>query len=315
MQNDVTTSWRPRTPDHEGDLNTEVTENSFYGASVLESFQHSKQTMHTRHQIVGHLRHLGVTAGDVVMVHASLRAIGEVAGGPDEVHLAIRDAITPSGTMLMYASCPRYYDEIGRGNLTPDEEREIFDTLPAFDAHTARSARDNGALVELFRTWPGSRVNDHVARFVAWGQHADHLFSIQPWDFAFGHDSPLERFTQLDGKILLLGSDHDQVTYLHHAEHIADFPDKRITRFKVPVLVDGDRVWRDMAEVDTSKGAHASWPDRFFAMIFDEYLARTGNSGGRVGNAQSYLVSARGLLDHAIPVMERIAHGNRDETP
>ena len=40
------------------------------------------------------------------MVHASLRAIGEVAGGPDEVHLAIKDAVGPDGTMLMYAGCP-----------------------------------------------------------------------------------------------------------------------------------------------------------------------------------------------------------------
>lgn len=271
--------------------------------------------MHNRVELGEQLRRLGVVVGDVVMVHASLRAIGDVAGGPDQVHLAIKDAITPAGTMLMYASCPRYYDEIGRGNLTPDEEREIFDTLPAFDAHTARSARDNGALVELFRTWPGSRVNDHVARFVAWGQHTDHLFLKQPWDFAFGHDSSLERFTHLDGKILLLGSDHDAVTYLHYAEHIADFPDKRIARFKVPVLVDGERVWRDMAEVDTSMGAHVSWPDSFFAMIVDEYLASTCNSGGLVGNAQSYLISARGLLDDSIAAMERTARDHRAEAP
>jgi aminoglycoside 3-N-acetyltransferase len=125
--------------------------------------------MKTRSSLVPDLRQLGVTAGDVVMVHASLRAIGEVAGGPDEVHLAIKDAITADGTLVMYASCPRYFDEVGRGNLTPEKESEILDKLPVFDSVSARSARDNGALVEFFRTWPGSRVNNHVARFVAWG--------------------------------------------------------------------------------------------------------------------------------------------------
>jgi aminoglycoside 3-N-acetyltransferase len=265
--------------------------------------------MHTRAGLVQDLQALGLTKGDVVMVHASLRAIGEVAGGPDEVHLAIKDAITPEGTLLMYASCPRHYDEIGRGNLTPSEAREVLENLPPFDALTARSARDNGALVELFRTWPGSRVNDHVARFVAWGRHAEHLFSEQPWDFAFGRDSALERFTELDGKILLLGSDHDNVTYLHYPEHIADFGNKRIARFKVPVLVDGQRVWRDMAEVDTEKKAHDNWPENFFAKIVGGYSSETGNRGGLVGRAQSHLLPARGLLRFALAEMERVARG------
>jgi aminoglycoside 3-N-acetyltransferase len=246
-------------------------------------------------------------AGDVVMVHASLRAIGQVAGGPDEVHLAIKDVITAEGTLVMYASCPRYFDEIGRGNLTPDEEVEILDKLPVFDATSARSARDNGALVELFRTWPGSRVNDHVARFVVWGMHTDYLFSEQPWDFAFGKGSVLERFTTLGGKILLLGSDHDNVTYLHYAEHIADFPDKRIVRFKVPVLEDGHRVWRDMAEIDTGDKAHENWPESFFARIVDEHLEKTRNRGGLVGNAHSFLIPARELLAHALSTMTATA--------
>lgn len=241
------------------------------------------------------------------MAHASVRAIGEVAGGPDEIHLAIKDAITLEGTLVMYASCPRYYDEVGRGNLTPDEESHVLESLPAWDATSARSARDNGVLVEFFRTWPGSVVNDHVARFVAWGKHAGFLFSEQPWDFAFGKGSALERFTALDGRILLLGSDHDNVTYLHYAEHIADFPDKRIARFKVPVLVDGKREWREMLEVDTGDKAHGNWPDRFFARIVDDYLDESGNRGGKVGGAQSYLIPARALLDDAIQEMERVA--------
>jgi aminoglycoside 3-N-acetyltransferase len=253
------------------------------------------------------------------MAHASVRAVGPVAGGPDEIHLAIKDAITPAGTLLMYASCPRYYDEVGRGNLTPDEEAELLEKLPPFDAELARSAQDNGALVELFRTWPGSRVNNHVARFVAWGKHAEFLFSEQPWDFAFGHGSALERFTELDGKILLLGSDHDNTTYLHYAEHIGDFPNKRMARFKVPVLVDGVRVWRDMAEVDTSSaGAHASWPEHFFAQIVDGYLAESANSGGKVGDATSHLILSRGLLAYAIREMERTANqrpATRDQRP
>lgn len=263
--------------------------------------------MHTRQQLTADLRSLGIVPGDVLMVHASIRAVGEVAGGPDEIHLAIKDAVTDTGTVFMYASCPRYYDEVGRGNLTPDEEAEILEKLPPFDPERARSSRDNGALVELFRTYGGVQVNPHVARFAVWGSATKFLLSEQPWDDAFGHGSILERFVALEGKILLLGSDHDNVTFLHYAEHIVDIPDKRVARFKVPVLEDGQRVWRDMREFDTSSGVHANWPDRFFAWIVDQYLASAGNAGGIVGSARTYLIPAHELLEFALPVMRRVA--------
>jgi aminoglycoside 3-N-acetyltransferase len=264
--------------------------------------------MHSRQELADGFRALGVAPGDTVMMHASVRAVGEIAGGPDQIHLALKDALTAEGTLLMYASCPAYVDEAGRGHLTPDQEREVLEKLPAFDPFTARSARDNGALVELLRTYPGSRVNPHVARFVVWGKQAAYLISKQPWNYAFGRDSALERFVGIGGKILLLGCDHDAVTFLHYAEHIVDIPDKRIARYRVPVDENGSRVWRDMEEFDTSgQGAHPNWPDRFFARIVDTCLAQANNAGGDVGNARSFLLDARGLLEFALPIMQAVA--------
>jgi aminoglycoside 3-N-acetyltransferase len=264
--------------------------------------------MYARHELAHGCRALGIAAGDTVMVHASVRAVGEIAGGPDQIHLALKDAVTPEGTLIMYASCPAYYDEVGRGGLDADRERELLEKLPAFDPFTARSQRENGALVEFLRTYPGSTVNAHVARFVVWGKRARYLISSQPWDYAFGHGSALERFVEIDGKILLLGCDHDTVTFLHYAEHIVDVPGKRVARYMVPVEEHGRRVWRDMEEFDTSdEGAHPNWPDRFFARLVDAYLAHTNNTGGRVGDAQCFLLAARGLLEFALPVMKAIA--------
>ena len=266
--------------------------------------------MYSRQQLAADIRALGVVPGDVVMVHASVRAVGDIAGGPDEIHLALKDALTPDGTLMMYAGCPRYYDEVGRGNLSREEEAEVLEKLPAFDPATARADRSNGTLVEFLRSYPGSRVNHHVARFVVWGKHAEFLISRQPWDYAFGHDSALERFVELNGKILLLGADHDTVTFLHYAEHIVDIPGKRVARFKVPVRENGVRVWRDMAEFNMAgDGVHANSPDRFFAELTDGYLTQTSSHGGAVGDAECYLISARGLLDFALPIMINVAGG------
>jgi aminoglycoside 3-N-acetyltransferase len=272
--------------------------------------------MHSREQLAADFRALGITPADTLMVHASVRAVGETAGGPDTIHLALKDVLTPEGTLLMYAGCPQYVDEVGRGNLSAAQEAEVLEKLPVFDATTARSARDHGVLVEFLRTFPGSLVNPHPARFVAWGKQARYLFSSQPWNYAFGRDSALDRFVALDGKILLLGSDHDAVTFLHYVEHIADVPDKRVARFRVPVAENGVRVWREMEEFDTSGGGvHANWPDRFFATIVDGYLRASANDGGAVGDARATVFRARGLLDFALPIMERVASDSTSTRP
>jgi aminoglycoside 3-N-acetyltransferase len=272
--------------------------------------------MYSKEQLANDFHKLGVMGGDTVMLHASVRAVGEIAGGPDQIHLALKSVLTADGTLMMYASCPRFYDEVGRGNLTMERERELRQTLPAFDPLTARSDRENGTLVEFLRTYPESRVNWHVARFVFWGKETEYLMSSQPWDFAFGLGSPLDRFLALDGKIVLLGSDHDAVTFLHYVEHVAEIPGKRVARYYVPVMEDGRRVWRAIEEFDTSgDGVHPHWPDRFFAKIVDSFLIKTGNSGGLVGNAATYIFSARELFEFALPLMKAVASDARAAEP
>ena len=264
--------------------------------------------MHSKKELEDDFCKLGIRRGDTILLHASVRAVGDIAGGPDQIYLALKSVLTSEGTLMMYASCPRYYDEVGRGNLTDDQERELRKKLPAFDALTARSARDNGTLVEFLRTYPGSRVNSHVARFVFWGKEAQHLISSQPWNYAFGLNSPLDGFLTLDGKILLLGSDHDAVTFLHYVEHVAEIPGKRIARYQVPLMEEGRKVWRAMEEFDTSgDGVHPHWPHRFFAKIVDKFLTDTRNNGALVGDAPTHMISARELFKFAVPIMTAVA--------
>lgn len=237
------------------------------------------------------------------MLHASVRAVGPIAGGADEIHLALKDAVGDTGSLFMYASCPAYFDEVGRGDHSPQVEAELREKLPAFDPRTARCARDNGTLVEFLRTWPDTSANPHVVRFICRGPHAEALFAPQAWTYAYGRDTPLARFAALGGRILLLGSDHDQVTFLHHAEHLVDVPGKRVVRYEVPWLVDGERVWRPCEEFDTSEPAHPAWPETLFRDITDAYLRRSGNAGGRIGDADSHVFEAQPFLAFALEVM------------
>lgn len=103
--------------------------------------------MHSREEPADGFRLLGLEPGDVVMVHASVRSVGEIAGGPDQIHLAIKDAITDTGTLVMYASCPEYYDEVGRG-VHPGPRRKA--TPARVDSYLQFSlSRVTGELIAL----------------------------------------------------------------------------------------------------------------------------------------------------------------------
>jgi aminoglycoside 3-N-acetyltransferase len=265
----------------------------------------SRRRLWSREELAADFHRLGVAAGDTVMLHASVRAIGECAGGPDDIHVALRQAVGPTGTIVMYTSAPWAYGLIGRGLLAREAEDELLRKLPPYDPLTTRSARQNGILVEMFRTWPGVDVSRGFARFAASGPLASAILAGQPWDCPFGKDSPLEHFLARDGKVVIAGADHAHVTLLHYLEHVADFPGKTLVRTTVPVEIDGQRTSREWERL--ADPAHPNWPERFFARIVDGFLAGTGNTGARVGEAQSYVFAARDLLAYAEPVMKAMA--------
>ena len=57
--------------------------------------------MYSIEELANGFRNLGVVPGDTFMLHASVRAVGEIAGGPDQIHLTV---LTAEGTLMMYAS-------------------------------------------------------------------------------------------------------------------------------------------------------------------------------------------------------------------
>jgi aminoglycoside 3-N-acetyltransferase len=138
----------------------------------------------TRSSLAADLRALGVRPGMVLMVHASLRAVGPVTGGANVVVQAILDTLAPGGTLLAYVDFERFYE---------DDDDEI----PAFDVRTARAARDHGVLHEVLRTWPGALRSAHPdAGVVAVGERAEWLVGEHPFLYGYGEGSPFDRALQ-----------------------------------------------------------------------------------------------------------------------
>jgi aminoglycoside N3'-acetyltransferase len=252
--------------------------------------------------LVRDLRAVGIATGDVVMVHASLRAIGPVDGGAAGVVAALDDAVGPEGTLLMTLGAR---DDHGWVNERPEDERAalLAGTEP-FDALVAPADPDIGVLAEVFRTLPGTLVSDHPeGRFGARGRDAATLTDGVPWDDYYGPGSPLERFVGLGGKVLRLGADPDTVTLLHWAEYLAPVPSKRRVRRHRLVATPAGPQLRTVECLDDSNGIVDHPGEDYFATILKAYVASGRATVGTVGAARSELLDGRDVVDFAIAWM------------
>ncbi len=247
---------------------------------------------------------LGVEPGGVVMVHASLRAVGPVDGGAVGVIAALDQAVGPEGTVLMTLGAEDRWDWV---NDRPEADRRalLADAEP-FDAAVTPADPDVGVLAEVFRTTPGTVVSDHPeGRFGARGRRAGELTADVPWDDYYGPGSPLERLVRAGGKVLRLGADPDTVTLTHYAESVVDLPDKRrVRRCRRITGPDGPTiVW---VETFDDSDRIVDWADgNYFPQILIDFVATGHARQGLVGGAPSELVPAAGFVDFAVDWMAR----------
>lgn len=256
----------------------------------------------TRDRLARDLSAIGLVDGDAVLVHAALRQVGRLVGGPDDILEALRDVIGPAGTVLGY--CDWQLDDEVRDDLS------LRAHIPPFDPSRSRSTRDNGFWPELLRTTPGAlRSGSPGASMAALGGEAEWFTADHALDYGYGPQSPLGKLVEARGKVLMLGAPLDTMTLLHHAEHLADFPDKRILRYEAPILVDGKTVWRWFEEFDTSDPPDGL-PDDYFADIVEAFLATGRGKRGKIGEASSVLVPAAEMVAFGVDWLERWGKGH-----
>lgn len=259
--------------------------------------------LHTRRTLGADLSEIGIAPSDAVFVHAGLRSVGPVVGGADMVIAALRDAVGPAGTILGYSDWQGMDDVLRDPAVFNDPA--LRDDIPPFDPKTSRATRDNGAFPELLRTTPGAlRSANPGASCVAIGGRAEWFVADHALDYGYGPDSPFGELVAAEGKVLMLGAPLDTMTLLHHAEHLADIPGKRMRRYEAPILVDGRTVWRQFEEFDTSDPVVPTLPDDYFALVVEAFLDTGRGQRGTVGDAPSVLVPAAEIVPFAVDWLE-----------
>ncbi len=175
----------------------------------------------TSAEICDDLRALGIDAGDVLIVHASLKSLGPLADGPETVVQGLLRALGQEGTLLMPA---------------------LSHLQEPFDFHdNLRTPGNVGALPEYFRKRRGTVRSLHPTHSVCGvGSRVDALFADHIHDDTpCGLNSPFNRITEIGGKILMLGCGLKPNTTMHALEEHVE-PPYLFGETVVYTIIDGD---------------------------------------------------------------------------
>lgn len=262
-----------------------------------------------RRELRSHLEALGVEPGDVIMLHAALRRVGPMVDGPDALIAALLDTVGPAGTLLVYTNWETGYETlVGDDGLVPPE---LQNDIAPFDARSSRASRSHGAIAEFFRTWPGTvRSENPGASVAALGALAEWIVADHPLDYGYAEGSPFAKLVEAEGKVLMAGAPWDAMSLLHHAEHIARIPGKRVVRTHTPLLIGRKTRWRVIEEFDTCDPVVDGLEADYFRQVVEEYVGSGARARqGRVGFAPSLLVPAREIVAFAVSWLEgRFGH-------
>jgi aminoglycoside 3-N-acetyltransferase len=256
----------------------------------------------TKKRLVEDFRKAGISPGDTLIVHSSMRTIGWIVGGAVTVIEALMEAVSDQGTLVM----PTQSTDNGepsrwRAPPVPEEWWKIIrDELPPYNPVTTPT-RKMGIIAETFRKYPNVYRSAHPqASFGAWGKTAKYVVETHPADDAFGEKSPLAKLYEQDAKILLIGIGLEANTSLHYAEAKANLPDMPVESKGAAVLEDGKRAWKTWEEPE--------YDDDDFHKIAGDFEEQEGLSPVYIGQAESHIFEMRELIDYAVCWLRKNRH-------
>jgi aminoglycoside 3-N-acetyltransferase len=204
----------------------------------------------TKDGLISDLRDLGLSTGDGVFVHASMRSVGPVIGGARSVIEALQDVVGQDGLLGMPgfsadAYFPPEYD--ATTTLPREAVAAIEHAVPGYDPQRSPT-HGMGVIAETFRTWPGTRRSAHPAVSICLnGNEAGVLTAEHSLAWGTGPDTPLGHLRQRDSmKLLLVGVGWNRCSSLHTAETLATHKRTKIRRFKTGA---GDAPWKETPDV------------------------------------------------------------------
>lgn len=232
--------------------------------------------MYSKENLKEQLGQMGIKPTDTVLIHTSMRAIGQVEGGPDGVLDAFCEYLT-DGLLLV----PTHTWD----NVTPDNPRyDVRTSVPNIGLIPRTAAFRKDGVRSLHPTHSMWAYGADGAEFVKGEENAP---SPTPKDYCW------DKVADRHGKILLIGVENDKNTFIHSIEERLALPDRISDQAYDITIVDeeGREYTHPFYQQYCSKTEDIS----LFFGIFEKPMVQMGvQTFGKFGDACVRIVDAMG---------------------
>lgn len=235
--------------------------------------------MYTKQQLISQIRDMGIKDTDTVLIHISLKAVGETEGGADGIIDAFSECLQDG----LFIVPTHTWGTVNKKQPVYDVNTSVpcIGTLPTIAAfrkdgirslHPTHSIWAKGKKAAEFVKGEGD-VQSPAPRQGAWNRLAD-----------------------VGAKILLIGVKHNRNTFIHSIDEYAAYPDRiGETPYDVTIIdYDGNENTHPMHPHCCSKTNDVS---QFYVNFEKPLLEMGAQRMGRFGNAEVRVVDARMCRD------------------
>lgn len=233
---------------------------------------------YTKQSLKQDLAAMGLTGAETILIHSSMKSIGEVEGGADTVLDALMEYFA-QGLLLLPTHTWRFMDG---GNT-------VFDVR--------NSPCCVGILPELFRQRPGVIRSLHPTHsMAAYGKDAAaYLAGELETSTPCAPGGCYDRLRTVHGKILLLGVTHARNTFIHSVEEVLNVP-HRLTDKPLKLTVVDEAGESHTAYMRRHYNADQPHISEDFVKLEQAYLDCGAAQNTKFGDAKCILCDAEGLF-------------------
>lgn len=246
--------------------------------------------LNTIDTLINDFQNLGLKKGMNVLVHSSLSSIGWVNGGEYAVIQALKEVLTPEGSIIMPSHSAELSNPKDWGNPSVPEgwHNEIIRTMPAFNLNGTPTFQ-MGKIPNNFLLHKNIKRSDHpIYSFAAWGKNSNYITQNHSLNHGMGDNTPLGKIYELDGHILLLGVEYENNSSMHLGEEKSNI--SKTSLKESPIIENNKKTWKTYQEHD--------YDEDLFNIIgeaFEKHSITLVKE--KIGNANAKLMKQRELVN------------------
>ena len=239
--------------------------------------------MHTKKAIKNQIEQLGIKGTDTLLIHSSMKAIGEVENGADGVIDAFIEYMKDG--LLVFPT--HTWQQI-------NEEYNIFDVKNELSCV--------GILSNIFMKRPKAIRSWHPTHSVAaiGKEAAEYTAGEERWETPCPRKGCWGRLYDRSAKVLFIGCSLKNNTLLHGVEEWNDVPNRISDSYQYLKILTPDGKVIDRPSRRHFPGISGSY-DKIEEALFENGIAEKG----MIGEAESILCDVRGMVDLTTGFLKR----------